>query len=335
VEVNARIRRSENNLHFHEKRLQGELAIMRKQMEEEVSHVMGGEELRDWNALVRRDPVKATVTVQVKTCSFQRMAPLEQELKELSRKTELKKLQKTREQIVQNLHWLDHAEEYLEGIRSRAAWKLAEVNAKQAKEYQELFPRAWSQPDPVPDLNVEIMYALLKQRVENSPADQVSQKETNGEICESTSAFSKGLMAKNPLGVRGVDAVQGPSHRWPPTDRPPDRPDRGRSVYGGCSLERASTQSPVYHLASFLSLLHSLSGRSAPFAEIAIYGVRKPSDCQVPSQVGSSHEFDRVLSWMHPRCGRLRRVSSQRYVPRPIQRCSMAQRDRVTRPLRE
>jgi hypothetical protein len=170
------------------------------------------------------------------------------------------------------------------------------INAKQAKEYQELFPPTCPQPDAVPDLNEEIMYALLERRVEASPADQTSRKEVNGEIYDSTSAFSKGPVAKNPLGARGVDGVQVSTHRGPPTDRPPDRPDRGRSVYGGCSLERASTQSPVFHLASSLSLAHSLSGKSTPFAEIALKGVRKPSDCQVPSQDGSSHEFDRVLS---------------------------------------
>jgi hypothetical protein len=45
---------------------------------------------------------------------------------------------------------------------------------------------------------------------------------------------------------------------------------------------------------------------STPFAANAIYGVQKPSDCQVPSQVGSSHEFNRDQSWMLPRCGRFR-----------------------------
>jgi hypothetical protein len=120
----------------------------------------------------------------------------------------------------------------------------------------------------------------------------------------------------------------------PPTDRPPDRPDRGRSVSGGCSLERANTQYPVYHLASSLCLDHSMSGKATPFAANANLFVRTPLYCQTSSQVGSSHEFDRVLSWMHPRCGRyrhneyLRRGTS----PHPIQRCSMAQRDRVTRP---
>jgi hypothetical protein len=92
----------------------------------------------------------------------------------------------------------------------------------------------------------------------------------------------------------------------PPTDRPPDRPDRGRGVSGGCSQERANTRGPVVQLASSLSLAHSLSGKSAPFAANANLGVQKPSDCQVPSQVGSSHEVNRGLSWMLPRCGRFR-----------------------------
>jgi hypothetical protein len=115
----------------------------------------------------------------------------------------------------------------------------------------------------------------------------------------------------------------------PPTDRPPDRPDRGRSVYGGCSQERVSTRYPVHQLASSLFLAHSLSGRSTPFAVTAIFGVRKASDyAQVPSQVGSSHEVNRVVSWMHPRCvtfchpsSNLSRNLSLRggFLPHPIQ----------------
>jgi hypothetical protein len=141
-----------------------------------------------------------------------------------------------------------------------------------------------------------------------SPAEQVSITGTYGESSyTSTPAFSKGINAKNPLGGRGVDAVQVSCHRRPPTDRPPDRPGRGRSVSGGCSQERADTQYPVVIcLASPLSLAYSLSGKSTPFAENAILGVQKPSDCQVPSQDGSSYEVNRELSWMLPRCGRFR-----------------------------
>jgi hypothetical protein len=161
------------------------------------------------------------------------------------------------------------------------------------------------------------------------PVDHASRNETAGASFDATSSFSKGLVAKNPLGVQGVDAVQVSSHRGPPTDRPPHRPLDTVSVSGG-----SSTQDPVYQLASSLCLDHSLSGKSTPFAANAIYGVQKPSFCQASSQADSSHEFNWGLSWMPPRCGRLRRVSSLRYVPHSIQRCSSAQRDRVTCPPR-
>jgi hypothetical protein len=158
--------------------------------------------------------------------------------------------------LLRKINWLNQADNLLEGIKYRAAKKLAEINAKQAKEYQELFQPTCSQPDPEPepDLNIEIMQELAKFQVERSSVDQFAFGETHEEVYDATSAFSKGPMAKNPLGPRGVDAVQVSSHRGPPTDRPPDRPDRGRSVYGGCPLESASTQSPVCHLASSLSL---------------------------------------------------------------------------------
>jgi hypothetical protein len=155
-------------------------------------------------------------------------------------------------------------------------------------------------------------------RTNAAPAGQVSRSETSGASFDATSAFSKGPTAKNMLGVKGVDAVQVSSHRGPATDRRPDPPHGAVSVFGGCSLERAN----------------SLSGKSTPFAANAIYGVQKPSFCQASSHSDSSHEFNWGLSSMLPRCGRLRRVSSRRYVPHKIERRSRAQRDRVTCPLR-
>jgi hypothetical protein len=112
-----------------------------------------------------------------------------------------------------------HAEEYLEGIKLRAAKKLAEINVKQAKEYQDLFPPICVQPDPepAPDLNAEIMKVLARLRAEPSPEVQVSQKETNGETIVYIQSTRDGKVAKNPLGARGVDAVQVSSHRAPDT----------------------------------------------------------------------------------------------------------------------
>jgi hypothetical protein len=76
-------------------------------------------------------------------------------------------------------------------------------------------------------------------------------------------------------------------------------------VNGGCSLERAGTLYPVYHLASSLCLGYSLSGNTPPMQSMQI-NVWSPSDCQASSQAGSSLVSSRVQSWMHPRCGRFR-----------------------------
>jgi hypothetical protein len=115
-------------------------------------------------------------------------------------------------------------------------------------------------------------------------------------------------------------------------------------------LEMASTQIPVCHLASFLCLDHSLGGNATPLQKLQI-GAWTPSYCQTSSQVGTSLEFNRVLSWMHPRCGRFRvngyvccirqpfpnlsRNLSLRagFLPHLIQRRSIAQCGRVTLPL--
>jgi hypothetical protein len=98
--------------------------------------------------------------------------------------------------------------------------------------------------------------------------------------------------------------VQVSSHRGPPTHRPPDRPDRGRSVSGGCSQERANTRNPVVRLASSLSLAHSLSGKSAPFAAIANYrgaeAIRPPGSffaSRILSRSQSGAELDASEVW--------------------------------------
>jgi hypothetical protein len=169
------------------------------------------------------------------------------------------------------------------------------------------------------------------------------RRETNGEVFECTPDARNGTVAKNPLGVHGVDAVQVSSHRGPPTDRPPDRPCIGKGVVRGCLQERAGTRHFISQLAFFARVGHSLSGNATPLQKMQIK-VWTPSDCHASSQAGSSQQIW-VQSWMHPRCGRFRvngyvcctrkpfpnlsRNLSLRggFLPHPIQRRSMAQRD--------
>jgi hypothetical protein len=170
----------------------------------------------------------------------------------------------------------------------------------QAKEYQELFPPTCFKSDPesseTPDLNAAIMNALSELRADISPADQVSQKETNGGAFESTLSTRNGTVAKNPLGVRGVDAVQVSIHRGPPTDRPPDRPCTCIGVVRGCLQERADTRH-ASQVAFFARVGHSLSGNATPLQTIAIKRVWTPSDCHASSQAGSSQQsFTKIRS---------------------------------------
>jgi hypothetical protein len=101
--------------------------------------------------------------------------------------------------------------------------------------------------------------------------------------------------------------------------RPPDRPPDTVNVSGGCSLERANTRYHVRQLVSSSCSNISMSGNATPFAANANSLVRTPLYYRASSQADSSYEFDRGLSWMPPRCGRLRRVSSLRYVPHQTQ----------------
>jgi hypothetical protein len=91
---------------------------------------------------------------------------------------------------------------------------LTDIEAKQAKEYPELFPPTCIQPesDPVLDLNVEIMNALAELRVDTPLEIIIGQEEITQRVYaqlpyDNILAFNKGLRAKNPLGVIGVDAV--------------------------------------------------------------------------------------------------------------------------------
>jgi hypothetical protein len=130
--------------------------------------------------------------------------------------------------------------------------RLQLISAKQAKEYQELFPPTCSKNDPAPiaisDLNTAIMIALSEKRADDTSAIQVPQKVNEGEVYVSTLDTRNGIVAKNPLGIRGVDAVQVSSHRGPPTDRPPDHAYVKESLGGVCRRGQA----PVI-LASWLS----------------------------------------------------------------------------------
>jgi hypothetical protein len=86
-------------------------------------------------------------------------------------------------------------------------------------------------------------------------------------------------------------------------------PERNVALLKVCwvSQERVSTQFPVDCLAS-LYPAHSLSGMSFPVAAMQHFlrGKKPSNSCQVSSQGSSSHEVNRVLSWMHPRCRRFR-----------------------------
>jgi hypothetical protein len=109
-----------------------------------------------------------------------------------------------------------------------------------------------------------------------------------------------GKVAKNPLGVRGVDAAQVSSHRGPPTDRPPDRPSICLGVARGCLQgERADTPALISQLASFARMGHSLSGNATPLQKKQS-SVWTPSYCHASSQAGSSQ---RKLTKIRSRAG--------------------------------
>jgi hypothetical protein len=78
---------------------------------------------------------------------------------------------------------------------------------------------------------------------------------------------------------------------------------------------------------------------TSPIPSSFLHGLADvPNFLNSSSQAGSSQVSQRVQSWMHPRCGRLKPHTGLRrdhvllgdILPHPRQRSSMAQRDRVT-----
>jgi hypothetical protein len=284
------------------------------------------------------DPVFFRKAMELREEVQRKVSSLRQKLSQVNHRVD--ELKKSRAAIVERFRWQIQEAGHLEELRNIAAKKLARIEALQAKECHELFPLACSKPEPAkrPDLNAAILNALVERRAPASPENQVSQKETNGESFESTLGTRDGRIAKNPLGVRGVDAVQVSSHRGPPTDRPPDRPDAGLGVVRGCLQERADTPCSN-QLASFSCLDHSMSGKATPFAANANILVRTPLYYQASSQTGTSHFVSRrVRSWVHTDAGRstvnsfgLNLGRDLVRLPRTESAGSMAERYRVTR----
>jgi hypothetical protein len=155
-----------------------------------------------------------------------------------------------------------------------------------------------------PDLNEAIASALASYIAPASPADY-SFARSYGEVrdIESTRLEKSGSNDWNLLGLRGTEATQVSSHRGPPTDRPPDKPVETR-VFAGCSGERPNTPC-IHQLASFARSSHCSSGNVSSLAENAILGSHAIEQYCVHA-VGTSHEVNRELSWMLPRCGRFR-----------------------------
>jgi hypothetical protein len=218
------------------------------------------------------------------------------------RRIERVELEKDLALFNKRLQWQRPEEADLKDIKNRAAKKLAKIGAKQAKEYQELFPPTWIKIDPkpivTPDLNAAITKTLSGRRADDTSANQVSQRETDGEVFVSTLETRKGTVAKNPLGAPRVNAVQVSIHRVPATDRPPDRPCIGKGVARGCLQERAGTRHFI-QLVSFARVRYSLSGNATLLQKMQ-FKVWTPSDCHASLAAGSSQDDSRrVRSWKH------------------------------------
>jgi hypothetical protein len=135
-----------------------------------------------------------------------------------------------------------------------------------------------------------------------SPADCPSLK-GYGDEPGNTGQETKSLDTRNPLGVRGLEAVQVSSHRGPPTDRPPDKPPPWKGASRGYLLERTGTRH-VSQLASFTRGSYCSSGNAFPLQTMQ-FGGCAPSNNAASHAAGSSQESSTRLA---SRAGGLRDV---------------------------
>jgi hypothetical protein len=205
--------------------------------------------------------------------------------------------------------WMRRAPTLRRGIATVFSREWKRLQKWQGMEIDELFPftddsetESNEQNDRL-DLNQEIAFALASHTVPRSPADY-TLLEGYGDLIESTQSEKSGSKDWNLLGLRGTEAIQVGSHRGPPTDRPPDKPPPTVGVFAGCLQERASTRH-LCQLASFSRSSHCSSGNVTPLAANAFLG-NHASEQYCVHAVGTSHEVNRELSWMLPRCGRFR-----------------------------
>jgi hypothetical protein len=91
----------------------------------------------------------------------------------------------------------------LKDIKIRASRELAKIEAKQAKEYQELFIPTCPRINAAEtfDLNAAIMNALSEKRVDCAVTAQKDEEHVDGEVYESTLNTKDGVLVKNRLGV--------------------------------------------------------------------------------------------------------------------------------------
>jgi hypothetical protein len=92
------------------------------------------------------DPEYARKVDEIRSEASKKEAPLHEERTQIE--NELAKRIKERHLCLMELLWQIHHGGYLDRIKARASARLATIETKQAKEYQELFPPTCPKTDP-------------------------------------------------------------------------------------------------------------------------------------------------------------------------------------------
>jgi hypothetical protein len=180
-------------------------------------------------------------------------------------------------------------------IKDRPKKKLAKIEAKQAKEYQELFPPTCSRieqayPSQASEVHPNragcgIFQDLGLQWTRAERGFGRNQLEGDQWQRRATGGLHMNRQCGRLVGLR-ADPEQVSARRGPPTDRPPDKPPPCEGASRGCLQERAGTRH-VSQLASFTRGPYSLSGNATSLQTMQ-FEVCAPSNYSASSAADSS-----------------------------------------------
>jgi hypothetical protein len=195
------------------------------------------------------------------------------------------------------ISWQKGARGNLAMAKRDAAEGLAKINKLQAKDYQELFPpmcqRTESECQAKNAHPGNFLEQIMNGGVQTDAHSDIGKRSPFWEGVVQGARSRQGGW-RSPQDGAKVDLTQPSARRWPPTDRPPDKPPPWKGASRGGVRERAGTPY-ISQLASFARGSYSLSRNATPLQKMKIE-VCAPSNYSASSAAGSSPSTEECVA---------------------------------------